>query len=123
MITMPNTLGAYLKREIQQRGLSQNAAAVKWDVPLTTLNGLVNDESVPSLPTLRKIADALSVSIVRLIELAGFAADAREEIETPGVLSALTDDDRAFIDSLSVEELRDFIDFARRQRERLSRPE
>jgi transcriptional regulator with XRE-family HTH domain len=115
------SLGDFLKRQYEQRGWSQRQAATEWGVPLTTLNGLVNNESLPNLPTLRKLADALQVSIVRLLEIAGFLdpQDTPGAGDVPAPIRRLTDEDRALIDSMSVEELEQLLDFVRAQRRRL----
>jgi transcriptional regulator with XRE-family HTH domain len=115
------SLGDFLKRQYEQRGWSQRQAAAEWGVPLTTLNGLVNNESLPNLPTLRKLADALQVSIVRLLEIAGFLdpQDTPGAGDVPAPIRRLTDEDRALIDSMSVEELEQLLDFVRAQRRRL----
>lgn len=117
VITMTNTLGSYLKRELRQRGISQRQASIEWDIPLTTLNGLVRDESEPSLSTLRKLSDGLSVSVVRLLELSGVPSRLLTEDEAPAAWRALTEEDRKFIDSLTVQELREFVDLVRRLRQ------
>lgn len=115
--TMTSDLGTYIAREIKQRGWSQRTASSKLNVPFTTLNNVIHGRNSPDLATLRKLADGLKVSVVRLLELGGVSIGA-EETETPGAYRALTESDRAFIDSLSAEELRDFIDYARKQRQR-----
>lgn len=119
-IMSANDLGEYLAREIRQRGWSQRGAAAKLGMAPTTLNNMIHGRYSPDLATLRKIADGLSVSVVALIEMAGIRVRP-EAARPPGAYDELTDLDRAFLDSLSADELRDIIDYSRRQRERLQR--
>lgn len=115
--SMASDLGTYLEREFRQRGWSQRRAAQETNVPVQTINDLIRKaDKTPDLPTLRKLADGLSVSIVRLIELSGYLTGGNEK---PDPLADLTDEDRAVLDTLSREELRAVIDLVRRLRGQL----
>jgi transcriptional regulator with XRE-family HTH domain len=119
--TMSSGLGAFLRRELDGRGWTQRQASEQLEIPFTTLNNLLHGRNEPDLKTLRKLADGLKISIVRLLEIAGFL-DPRETPgagDMPAPIRRLTDEDRALIDSMSVEELEQLLDFVRAQRRRL----
>ncbi len=119
--TMSTGLGAFLRRELDGRGWSQRQASERLDIPFTTLNNLLHGRNEPDFKTLRKLADGLKVSIVRLLEVAGFLdpKDVPGADGVPAPIRRLTDEDRALIDSMSVEALEQLLDFVRAQRRRL----
>lgn len=119
--TMTTGLGAFLRRELDGRGWTQRQASEQLDIPFTTLNNLIHERNEPDMRTLRKLADGLKVSIVRLMELAGLLGprDIPELGAVPRAIRLLTDEDRALIDSMNVEELEQLLDFVRAQRRRL----
>lgn len=79
---MSAALAQFLERVVEQRyDGNQREAARRMGVPVQTLNDLIiNPEKVPNLLTLRKIANGVGVSIVTLIDLAGFGPVEEEAI-------------------------------------------
>jgi transcriptional regulator with XRE-family HTH domain len=122
MNTLANTmsvLGGFLQRYLVEHSLTYADVQARTGVSKTTISEIINDGTKPSLPTLDKLARGLKLSLGRLMDMAGYDLDldAMPDV-TPRPIRQLTDADRAFIDGLSVDELREFIDFARRQRDR-----
>jgi transcriptional regulator with XRE-family HTH domain len=70
---MPSDLGPYLTRVLRQRGWSYTDLAIKGDIYKSTISRIVNDpDFMPDLITIVRLSNALEVSPVRLMELAGF---------------------------------------------------
>ena len=67
--SQPNNLGANIKRLRTQKGWSQDKLAKEADIPYTTITkietGLIK---APSVFTVEKIANALDISIEKLIK-------------------------------------------------------
>jgi transcriptional regulator with XRE-family HTH domain len=113
-------LASYLKRELAQRGWSEREAARRMEMSYRSLNAIIKDpERLPELDTLGRIAKGLGVPLRRLIEACGFGIENHNQDAQPAPIRRLTDEDRAFIDAMTVEELEEFIDFVRAQRRRL----
>jgi XRE family transcriptional regulator, fatty acid utilization regulator len=65
---MVGKMGRTLKRLRRQRGLTQQALAVKAGVSLGYLSRLEVDMHDPRLSTLRKLAKALGVPVAELVK-------------------------------------------------------
>jgi transcriptional regulator with XRE-family HTH domain len=105
------TLSDRLLRELEQRGWSQQYAAVQWDIPVQTLNDLIRKKKEPTLSTLRKLAKGLNESLMTLVELAGFDVQSVPETpEPPAFLRGLTAEDRAIVEAMTPEEFQRLLD-------------
>jgi transcriptional regulator with XRE-family HTH domain len=125
MIATPtmSALGDFILRRIAELNLSQRAAAERFGVSRSTLNDIIRGSTKSQdLPTLETIAKALGVPLAQLLELAGFTLDDRRDAERERQerqLRYLTPQDKEFLlDEMSPDELRDLIDYARKQRRR-----
>jgi transcriptional regulator with XRE-family HTH domain len=115
--TMTAELAGYLRTEIRQRGWSERRLAREAGISLSALQNILNDEhTVPTLATLRSLAQALGVQMARLIELLGYSlGDAPSRTPT---LYALTGADLDELASLSSDELREILALVRKLRGR-----
>jgi transcriptional regulator with XRE-family HTH domain len=64
-------LARWLRRELQQRGLTQNQAAVYAGVAPATLSEVLNRGHVPKVETLFRLADYFETSREAVLRLAG----------------------------------------------------
>jgi transcriptional regulator with XRE-family HTH domain len=64
-------LARWLRRELQQRGLTQNQAAVYAGVAPATLSEVLNRGHVPKVETLFRLADYFATSREAVLRLAG----------------------------------------------------
>jgi transcriptional regulator with XRE-family HTH domain len=82
-----------LKRLREERGLSQVKLAARADLNPATVNQIERGARNASAGTLRKLARALDVSLVDLIEESGSGKAARSSLE-PSLLNGLEDERR-----------------------------
>jgi transcriptional regulator with XRE-family HTH domain len=82
-----------LKRLREERGLSQVKLAARADLNPATVNQIERGTRNASAGTLRKLASALDVSLVDLIEESGSGKAARSSLE-PSLLNGLEDERR-----------------------------
>jgi transcriptional regulator with XRE-family HTH domain len=82
-----------LKRLREERGLSQVKLAARADLNPATVNQIERGTRNASAGTLRKLASALDVSLVDLIEESGSEKAARSSLE-PSLLNGLEDERR-----------------------------
>jgi len=64
-------LAWWLRRELERRGLSQNAAAVHSGVAVATLSAILNKDHIPKAETLFRLADYLHTPREQVLQLAG----------------------------------------------------
>jgi transcriptional regulator with XRE-family HTH domain len=75
-------LGRNVRRIRQQRGLTQEQLAFEANIDLTYMGGIERGKRNPSLLVMARIADALSVSLIRLF--ADWNSQMRARQRTPG---------------------------------------
>jgi transcriptional regulator with XRE-family HTH domain len=71
---MEGTMGKlsdWVRKELKERGLTQNQVAVYANVGQATISDLLNKEHVPKVETLFRLADLFGVSRVDVLRLAG----------------------------------------------------
>lgn len=76
MTASDQTLALAIKRLRMERGITQESLAFQAEVTIATLSRIERGVTNPAWPTLRKIANALSITPVELITA---AEDAREQ--------------------------------------------
>ena len=67
MIDWPKIVGRNVRRLRRQRGLTQEQLAFEAELDLTYVGGIERGKRNPSLLTMAKLADALSVSLPKLL--------------------------------------------------------
>ncbi len=60
-------LAENLSRLLRDRDISQRSLSVLSDVPLMTINSIVNEKHMPGVGVVARIAEAFDVSIDRLV--------------------------------------------------------
>jgi len=79
---MGSELGNFLRDEIKRRGWTQTRLAARSHLPKQTISNIITDPSnTPDLPSLVAIADALEISLARLLERAGYTVDRTDDPE------------------------------------------
>lgn len=58
-----------LKTFIQQNNITINKLAKNANLKQSTVNGIINDGRIPSLPTLLAIAEALNISVTEFLDI------------------------------------------------------
>lgn len=122
-----STLAAYLRREIKGLGLNPSSFARKAEIPITTLNYILNTPTAKPTPAvLEKIAVGLGVEPAELTSKIGYTVDNVKNPDGKTVRLARAIVDRPWIAarqdlllSLSAEEfdeLMDEVEFRRRRR-------
>lgn len=61
------TVGARLKKRLEELGMKQNQLAALLNISPSTLNGYFTDYRVPDLKTLTRLAEALDTDVAYLI--------------------------------------------------------
>lgn len=123
-----STLAAYLRREIKSRGQNPSSFARKAQIPITTLNYILNTpDAKPTPAVLEKIAAGLGIEPAELTSKIGYTVDKIKNPDGKTVRLARAIADRPWMAarqdlllSLSEEEfdqLMDEVEF-RRQRQR-----
>lgn len=75
-------LSNYLKDEMARRGWSLTKLANKAGLPKQTVSNVINKpEQTPDLPTFVGLADALEISLARLLERAGYTVERLDDPE------------------------------------------
>lgn len=93
---MPSGIAAFIRAEIDARGMTQAAFAERAGIRKSSLSYILNTPNMrPRIGTLERIAQALDVPITRLIEVAGIPVpprrhDAGDDAETEQVGTRLT---------------------------------
>jgi transcriptional regulator with XRE-family HTH domain len=106
-----------LKRLRTERGLSQAKLAARADIDPSTMNQIERGAREPSWSTLKKLADALDVSIAELLEEPTPKAGGRSSLE-PSFNDVLEGERRTAIhdlvrDALERQKVKDYQAFAR----------
>jgi transcriptional regulator with XRE-family HTH domain len=62
-----NNIAANLQRIIEERGITQTQLAAQSDQPIMTINRLVRGQNEPRIALVARVAEALDVSVDRLV--------------------------------------------------------
>jgi transcriptional regulator with XRE-family HTH domain len=93
-----------LKRLRMEKGLSQVKLAARADIDPSTVNQIERGVREPSPATLRKLAEALDVSIAELLEDTSPKADRRSSLEPP--LNGFLEEERRNASNVALEAAR-----------------
>jgi len=92
-------LAAWLRAELNRRGLTQNVVAVYAGVGQATISDILNKGHVPKVETLFRLADYFETSREQILRLAGHLSPERA-IEDPSGGLALAGQDEALVREL-----------------------